>query len=139
MNGRGQDYDDELDGPTKRLSSATVVAREHLNHIDYNQEPHIGVMGMVTMFGRAYVSTLPSHRNVLLVSAADGGTALVDGERSPTGDALFADAVQRLEDALARNEGNCMTPCCGIRGRRTLNKGQAKPSTIPRSNFSSKP
>lgn len=133
MSGHGRGYDVELDGPNDprvrqwSRENTIIIAEEHLNHVDYDQAPHLEWMGMGTMFGRAYVATLATQRDVLLVPAADGGTALVDGEWSPTGGgALFEDAVQRLEDALASDEGNCVAAVLWHQGETDANRGASE-------------
>lgn len=115
MSGRGQGYDENIDGPNnprvQQWSRANTIipASEHLEHHDFLSVSDKSV-GMGAAFGRAYVETLPAQRNVLLVPTAHGGTLLVNGPWSPGG-SLFEDAVTRVEAALASGDedgGNCV-------------------------------
>ena len=115
MSGFGRGYDAAIDGPNDprvrqwARNNTIITAEEHLQHHDYGPNTETFV-GMGTAFGRAYMETLPAHRDVLLVPTAHGGTRLADdGPWSPGGH-LFEDSVTRMNAALASNkaEGNCV-------------------------------
>ncbi len=114
MSGFGRGYNAAIDGPNDpriqqwSRNNTTVTAEEHLQHHDYDPTTKT-LVGSGTAFGRAYVETLPAHRNLLLVPTAHGGTKLVDGPWSPGG-SLFEDAVARMDAALTSSEaaGNCV-------------------------------
>lgn len=98
---------DKTDPRIKQWMRSGVVA-EATEPLDHPNFPfNAGRVGPGLAFARAYLTDLPSHRSVLLVPAAQGGSGLSDNRWNPGND-LYEQAVTRALEALALAPGNCL-------------------------------
>lgn len=130
MAGYGAYYVAGFDTPdprVKQFTRAGVVApaTEPLDHPNFPF--NAGRIGPGLSFGKAYAAGLPSHRTVLLVPAAQGGSGFSDRRWNP-GDDLFEQAVERTRAALALDAANCFGGILWSQGEREALDGVPGPT-----------